>query len=71
MRLMKAHDPPGRGDGFFGLTIGLRSLREPMAFLQDMARRYGDMAPIRVGAFLRISPHGPAFPAASSPPRQF
>jgi hypothetical protein len=36
---MKAHDPPGLGDRCFGLTIGLRSLWDPLTFLQDMARR--------------------------------
>jgi hypothetical protein len=46
---MKAHDPPGLGDRFVGLTIGLRSLWDPLTFLQDMARRYGDMAHIQVG----------------------
>jgi hypothetical protein len=38
---MKTHYPPGPRDWFFGVTIGLRSLREPLPFLQDMARRYG------------------------------
>jgi cytochrome P450 len=46
---MKTHYPPGPSDWFFGLTIGLRSLREPLAFLLDMARRYGDIAHFRVG----------------------
>jgi cytochrome P450 len=48
---MKTHSPPGPRDWFFGLTIGLRSLREPLTFLQDMAGRYGDMAHIHVGPF--------------------
>jgi cytochrome P450 len=41
--------PPGPRDWFFGLTIGLRSLREPLTFLQEMARLYGDMAHIHAG----------------------
>ena len=46
---MKTHYPPGPRDWFFGVTIGLRSLREPLPFLQDMARRYGDVAHFHVG----------------------
>jgi cytochrome P450 len=46
---LKTHYPPGPRDGFFGLTLGLRSLREPLTFLQDMARRYGDIAHLHVG----------------------
>src|SRR5262245_57801225 len=41
---MTTRYPPGPRDWFFGLTIGLRSLREPLAFLQEMAREYGDIA---------------------------
>jgi cytochrome P450 len=48
---MKSHYPPGPRDRFFGLTLGLRSLREPLAFLQEMARDYGDMAYVQVGPF--------------------
>jgi cytochrome P450 len=48
---MKTHYPPGPRDWFFGLSIGLRSLREPLAFLQEMARDYGDIASIRIGPF--------------------
>jgi cytochrome P450 len=51
MTSMKTHNPPGPRDGFFGLTIGLRSLREPLAFLQEMARDYGDIAYVRVGPY--------------------
>src|SRR5262249_45173982 len=47
--LMNTHHPPGPRDWFFGLTIGLRSLREPLPFLQEMARRYGDVTHIHVG----------------------
>src|SRR6516165_12245183 len=49
--LMKAHDPPGPRDWFFGLTIGLRSLRQPLAFLQEMARDYGDIAYVSAGPY--------------------
>jgi cytochrome P450 len=45
---MKTH-PPGPRDWFFGLSIGLRSLREPLPFLHEMARRYGDIAHFQVG----------------------
>jgi cytochrome P450 len=48
---MKTHYPPGPRDWCFGLTLGLRSLREPLAFLQEMAREYGDIAYIRVGPY--------------------
>jgi cytochrome P450 len=48
---MKTHLPPGPRDWFFGLTIGLRSLRQPLAFLQEMARVYGDVAYVRVGPY--------------------
>ena len=48
---MKTHYPPGPRDWFFGLTIGLRSLREPLAFLQEMARDYGDIAHVHVGPY--------------------
>jgi cytochrome P450 len=48
---MKTHYPPGPRDWFFGLTIGLRSLREPLPFLQEMARTYGDIAYVRVGPY--------------------
>jgi cytochrome P450 len=48
---MKTHYPPGPRDWFFGLTIGLRSLREPLAFLQEMAREYGDVAYVHAGPF--------------------
>ncbi len=48
---MKTHYPPGPRDWFFGLTIGLRSLREPLTFLQEMARDYGDIAYVRVGPY--------------------
>jgi cytochrome P450 len=46
---MKTHYPPGPREWFFGLTIGLRMLREPLTFLQDMARRYGDITHFQVG----------------------
>ena len=46
---MKTHYPPGPRDWCFGLTLGLRSLREPLTFLQDMARRYGDITHIHAG----------------------
>src|SRR5262249_13136468 len=45
------HYPPGPRDWFFGLTIGLRSLREPLVFLQEMARLYGDIAYVHVGPY--------------------
>jgi cytochrome P450 len=48
---MKTRYPPGPRDWCFGLTIGLRSLREPLTFLQDMARDYGDIAHVHVGPF--------------------
>src|SRR5215468_5316458 len=47
--IRRTHYPPGPRDWFFGLTIGLRSLREPLAFLQEMAQRYGDMVHIHTG----------------------
>jgi cytochrome P450 len=43
------HQPPGPRDWFFGLTIGRRSFREPLPFLLDMARRYGDIVHLHVG----------------------
>ena len=43
--------PPGPRDWCFGYTIGLRSLREPLAFFQEMARDYGDIAYFRVGPY--------------------
>jgi cytochrome P450 len=46
---MKTHHPPGPRDWCFGVTIGLRSLREPLLFLPEMARRYGDVTHIHVG----------------------
>jgi cytochrome P450 len=46
---MKTRYPPGPRDWFFGVPIGLRSLREPLAFLQEMAQRYGDMVHIHTG----------------------
>jgi cytochrome P450 len=46
---MKTNYPPGPRDWFFGVTIGRRSLREPLAFLQEMAQRYGDMTHIHAG----------------------
>jgi cytochrome P450 len=48
---MKTAYPPGPRDWVFGLTIGLRSLREPLAFLQEMTRDYGDVAYVRVGPY--------------------
>jgi cytochrome P450 len=48
---MQTRYPPGPQDWFFGLTIGLRSLREPLAFLQEMAREYGDIAYVQVGPY--------------------
>jgi cytochrome P450 len=48
---MNTHYPPGPRDWLFGLTIGLRSLRKPLAFLQEMARDYGDIAYVHVGPF--------------------
>jgi cytochrome P450 len=48
---MSAHHPPGPRDWFFGFTVGLRSLREPLAFFQEMARDYGDIAFVRVGPY--------------------
>jgi cytochrome P450 len=48
---MSAHHPPGPRDWFFGFTVGLRSLREPLAFFQEMAREYGDIAFVRVGPY--------------------
>src|SRR5262245_41773230 len=49
--LMKTPYPPGPRDWCFGLTIGLRSLREPLAFLQEMAQEYGDIAYVHVGPY--------------------
>jgi cytochrome P450 len=46
---MKTHYPPGPRDWFFGLTIGRRSFREPLTFLLDMARRYGDIVHMHIG----------------------
>jgi cytochrome P450 len=46
---MKALFPPGPRDWCFGLTLGLRSLREPLTFLQDVARRYGDIVHMHAG----------------------
>jgi cytochrome P450 len=43
--------PPGPRDRLFGLTLGLRSLREPLVFLEEMARQYGDIAYLRVGPY--------------------
>jgi cytochrome P450 len=48
---MNTHYPPGPRDWLFGLTIGRRSLREPLAFLQEMARDYGDIAYVRIGPY--------------------
>jgi cytochrome P450 len=48
---MNSPCPPGPRDWCFGLTIGLRSLREPLAFLQEMAREYGDIAFVHVGPY--------------------
>lgn len=46
---MEMHYPPGPRDGFLGLSIAFRSLREPLAFLQEMAQCYGDIVHILVG----------------------
>jgi cytochrome P450 len=46
---MKTDYPPGPRDWCFGLTLGLRSLLEPLTFLRDIARRYGDIAHFRAG----------------------
>jgi cytochrome P450 len=46
---MQPQYPPGPRDWFFGLTIGRRSLREPLAFLLDMVRRYGDVVHMHLG----------------------
>jgi cytochrome P450 len=48
---MTPPSPPGPRDWFFGLTLGLRSLREPLVFLQEMARKYGDIAYVHVGPY--------------------
>ena len=57
---MKTHYPPGPRDWFFGLTIGRRSFREPLTFLEDMARRYGDIVHMHIGpvhTYLLNHPH--------------
>jgi cytochrome P450 len=57
---MKTYYPPGPRDWFFGVTLGLRSLREPLTFLQEMAQRYGDIVHIRAGpvhSYLINDPH--------------
>jgi len=46
---MKMLYPPGPRDWCFGLTLGMHSLRDPLAFLAQMARRYGDIAYFRAG----------------------
>jgi cytochrome P450 len=46
---MKTHYPPGPRDWFFGVTLGRRSLREPLTFLLDMTRRYGDIVHMHLG----------------------
>jgi cytochrome P450 len=46
---MKMHYPPGPRDWCFGLTIGFRSMREPLPFLLEMARRFGDITHLHVG----------------------
>jgi cytochrome P450 len=46
---MKPHYPPGPRDWSFGLSIAMRSVREPLPFLEELARRYGDVVHIGVG----------------------
>jgi cytochrome P450 len=46
---MKTQYPPGPRDWFFGVSLGRRSLREPLTFLQEMVRRYGDIVYMHLG----------------------
>jgi len=43
--------PPGPPAGFFGLGLANRFRREPLTFLPELARRYGDLVSFRMGPF--------------------
>jgi cytochrome P450 len=42
-------DPPGPRDGLFGLRLSRRLANEPLAFLTELGRAYGDLAFFRIG----------------------
>jgi cytochrome P450 len=46
---MKTLSPPGPRDWLFGLTLGRRLFREPLSFLLEVARRYGDIVHLHLG----------------------
>jgi cytochrome P450 len=45
------HDPPGPRDRLFGLTFLGRFRRQPLQFLSELARTYGDIVYLRLGPF--------------------
>jgi cytochrome P450 len=45
------NDPPGPKDGWFGLAVARRFRREPLTFLPELARTFGDLVGFRMGPF--------------------
>jgi cytochrome P450 len=46
---MSAHNPPGPRDWFFGVLLANRFSHTPLAFAEEVARKYGDFAFVRMG----------------------
>lgn len=43
------HLPPGPKDGMWGMTLARRFQREPLEFLTELGRTYGDLAYVKMG----------------------
>jgi cytochrome P450 len=46
---MPSRLPPGPRGHFFGLTLGLRMAKDPLGFLDEIGRTFGDIACFRLG----------------------
>jgi cytochrome P450 len=45
------NDPPGPKDAWFGLGLARRFRRQPLTFLPELARNFGDLVGFRMGPF--------------------
>ena len=48
---MPPNDPPGPKAAWFGLGLARRFRNEPLTFLPELARRFGDLVGFRMGPF--------------------
>ncbi len=55
--------PPGPKDAFFGFSLARRFRSDPLQFLTEVGRTYGDLAYFRIPQYAYIPLSGRAEPA--------